>query len=72
MLKGRDDLAEILGYQLGHKIFAKMVAGDLPVQDVRDRLFHTDHTKPGEAEKNYRSILGEVKDYGSERYSNFL
>ncbi len=68
----RDDLAEILGYQLGHKLFAKMVAGDIPVQEVRDRLFHTIHNKPGEPEKNYKSLLEAVKDNGNERYNDFL
>ncbi len=68
----RDDLAEILGYQLGHKIFAKMVAGDIPVQEVRDGLFQTNHSEQGQAEKNYKSLLEAVKNYGNERYNDFL
>ncbi len=68
----RDDLAEILGYQLGHKLFAGIMSGEIKVPLVRDKLFQNDHRAMGKARETYETLRGIAEPFGNESYDDYL
>ena len=68
----RDDLAEILGFQLGHKLFEAVTEGRVDVSVVRDRLFLKHLSKPETPHRVYGALAKEVEGFGKERYDDYL
>ena len=67
----RDDLAETLGYQLGHKLFSGVMQGDIAIQFVRDSLFKTTHD-PGKTKETYDLLRAASDKFGNEKYDDYL
>ena len=68
----RDDLAEIFGFQLGHKLFEAVAEGKLDITLVRDRLFLKTLPKSGTPHRVYGALAKEVESFGKERYDDYL